>query len=165
MKNKNSKQTASYAPGPEDAGLAPRAGLSKAFALEPQRFATLVRTIEAEIVPRLLIGSLSAGGPRTSEASASAAPDECDVDELARILVTHGASMAGEFVNVIHRRGAPYDRICLELLAPAARRLVAGWEQHQISYPQLDRGLETLRELVQEVTNAARHCRPVSLRH
>jgi hypothetical protein len=122
-------------------------------------YATLVRTIEAEIIPRLLIGSRSAGGPRASAASVCSAPDECDVDELARILVTHGKGMAGEFVNVIHHRGAPYDRICLELLAPTAQRLVAGWEQQQISYPQLGQGLEALRALVHEVSSAARHQR------
>jgi hypothetical protein len=130
---------------------------------EQQRFATLVRTIEAEIVPRLLIGCRASGGMRASDVCDCSEPDDCDVEELARILVTHGAEMASQFVSVIHDRGAPYQRICLDLLAPAAHRLVAGWEQQHISYPQLGQGLEALRELVQEVSKAAKLSRPVSL--
>lgn len=155
MPRKNPASTSRSAPGQDNDDNLPIP--------EQQRFATLVRTIEAEIVPRLLIGCRSSGGMRTVDGCDCTEPDDCDVEELARILVTHGSGMASQFVNVIHHRGAPYQRICLDLLVPTAHKLVAGWEQQHISYPQLGQGLEALRELVQEVSKAAKLSRPVSL--
>jgi MerR family transcriptional regulator, light-induced transcriptional regulator len=133
---------------------------------ERSRLRSLVRTIEGEIVPRLLMGSRTLGAVHARTGSArparAPAPEPADVDELARILVTHGASMACEFVAAVHHRGTPYDRICLDLLAPAAQRLVDGWERQDLSYPQLGNGLEALHAVVLEVSNAARSDRPVS---
>jgi len=123
---------------------------------------SLVRTIEAEIVPRLLMACKAGGATRARPDAAASAPEPADIDELARILVTHGAEIAREFVAAIHHRGTPYDRICLDLLAPAAQRLVAGWEQQHISYPALGSGLAALRAVVLEVSSAARGNRPLS---
>jgi len=133
---------------------------------ERSRLSSLVRTIEGEIVPRLLMGSRTLGAEHARTESARhapvPAPEPADVDELARILVTHGASMACEYVAAVHHRGTPYDRICLDLLAPTAQRLVDGWERQDLSYPQLGHGLEALHAVVLEVSNAARSDRPVS---
>ncbi len=129
---------------------------------ERHRLSALVRTIEGEIVPRLLMGSRTAGGGRLRPEPAHRLPEPADVDELARILVTHGASMACAFVAAVHERGAPYDRICLDLLAPTAQRLVDGWERQDLSYPELGNGLEALHAVVLEVSNAARSDRPVA---
>jgi len=129
---------------------------------ERRRLSALARTIEGEIVPRLLMGTRSTGTPHARADGSRQAPEPADVDELARILVTHGAGMACAFVAAVHHRGAPYDRICLDLLAPAARRLVDGWERQRYSYPELGTGLEALHAVVLEVSSAARGDRPVS---
>jgi hypothetical protein len=133
---------------------------------ERSRLSSLVRTIEGEIVPRLLMGSRTPGTVHARSGSVRHAPvptpEPADVDELARILVTHGASMACQYVAAVHHRGTPFDRICLDLLAPAAQRLVDGWERQDLSYPQLGHGLEALHAVVLEVSNAARSDRPVS---
>jgi len=129
---------------------------------ERRRLSALVRTIEGEIVPRLLMGARSMGGGQLRPEAARRVPEPADVDELARILVKHGAGMACAFVAAVHDRGAPYDRICLELLAPAAQRLVAGWEQKDFGYSDLGSGLQALHAVVLEVSSAARSDRPVS---
>jgi hypothetical protein len=145
-----------------DNGARALSSRSASLGNERHRLSALVRTIEGEIVPRLLMGSRSMGGTRLRPDSTRNLPEPGDVDELARILVTHGASMACAFVAAVHDRGAPYDRICLDLLAPAAQRLVDGWERQDLSYPELGSGLEALHAVVLEVSHAARSDRPVS---
>lgn len=131
-------------------------------ARERRRFDSLVRTIEGEIVPRLLMASQARGAGGGSGHAHPPGAGPADVDELTRILVAHGARMACAYVEAIHHRGVTYDRICLELLAPAARRLVNRWERDDLTYPQLGAGLEALHAVLAEVSDAARQHRAVA---
>jgi hypothetical protein len=129
---------------------------------EHPRRAALVSTIEGEIVPRLLMLRRSATPAPAEAGPEQGALDPDDVDELARLLVAHGPGLACAWVETIRQRGAPYDRICLDLLAPAAQRLVARWESQHFSYAELRNGLDALHAVVLEVSGAARSARPIS---
>jgi hypothetical protein len=129
---------------------------------DTHRHATLVSTIEGEIVPRLLMLCRSASPVRATPGHSAGALEPGDVEELARLLLAHGPGMACEYVETIRQRGTPYERICLDLLAPTARRLVDRWEQQEFSYPELTSGLDALHAVVLEVSGAARSDRPVS---
>jgi hypothetical protein len=129
---------------------------------EHPRRAALVSTIEGEIVPRLLMLCRAATPARAESGPARQALEPADVDELARLLLAHGPAMACAWVETIRQRGAPYDRICLDLLAPTARRLVEGWENQDFSYAALTGSLDALHAVVLEVSGAARSARPVS---
>ena len=96
------------------------------------------------------------------EDQAPGALEPGDVDELARLLLAHGPGMACDYVEALRQRGAPYDRLCLDLLAPTARRLVALWENRDFSYTELTTSLDALHAVVLEVSGAARSDRPVS---
>jgi hypothetical protein len=117
--------------------------------------ATLISTLEGEIVPRLLMLSRSAGRAMTSAGAASTATGPDDVEELARVLLAHCPDSAQEFVEAVRQRGVPYDRICLGLLIPAAQHLAERWERRELSYQQLSLGLNTLRTVVVDVGGAA----------
>jgi hypothetical protein len=123
--------------------------------------AALVSTIEGEIVPRLLLLRRGAGAARVRPEPTESALDPGDVEELARLLVTHGPGMACEFVEAVRLRGTPYDRIYLDLLSPTARCLVKRWEQQDCSYQELTSGLDALHAVVLEVSSAARSDRRV----
>jgi len=117
------------------------------------RAALLVRAIEAEIVPRLV---LARGAPHRAavfagaEGPAAAIGTE-EVDQLVRLLLAHDSSLAGAYVRLLVNRGIALDALCLELLAPAARRLGEMWEEDLSDFAEVTIGLcrlqSTLREL------------------
>ena len=133
-------------------------------AAEPNRYssrdaqlcAALLGTIEGEIVPRLLMvasATRSATGPRDHRRND---PQPADVAEFARLLVTHGPGVASAYIDALHQRGTPFDRICLELLAPTARHIVALWEQQGCDDAQLRGSLNALHVMLMDVRGAAR---------
>ena len=134
------------------------AAASRAYAAPPtgeQRSASLARIIEGEIIPRLFVAlAAPARAPRTCRAPASLVAD--DIAELARLLLTHDRRVAKEYVQMICRGGTPFDRICLDLLAPVARRLAELWEQNQCDFAQFSLGIERLEYVLREVGESER---------
>jgi MerR family transcriptional regulator, light-induced transcriptional regulator len=115
--------------------------------------ARLVRTIEGEIVPRLVLSRRvtavpSEGPPRAGHG----APDSSDVLELVRLLLTHEVSVAAAYVETVRQRGATLDRVCLELLAPAARELGSRWEGDQCDFMQVTLALCGLHQLLRQLS-------------
>ena len=126
------------------------------------RRATLISTIEGEMVPRLLMLSRTAGGEPDSAASAGNTTNPWDVEELARLLVAHGPEIARAFVEGVSQRGVPYERICVGLIAPAARRLNEQWKRRHFGKSELAIGLDGLRMVLLEIGNAAKNDRHIS---
>jgi hypothetical protein len=123
--------------------------------------AALVSTLEGEIVPRLLVLCRSTG-QSGAIAGAAGATDPGDVEELARLLLAHGPALAYEFVAAVLQRGVPYDRICLDLLVPAAHRLAQQWECREIAYQEVAHGLSALHAVVLDIVGEARSTRRVT---
>ncbi len=121
------------------------------------RRAALISTIEGEMVPRLLMLCRSAGPEQSTTGSPGKTTEPWDVEELARLLVAHGPEIAWAFVEAAHRRGVTYDRICVGLLAPAARRLAEQWEHRDFGKSELTLGLHGLRTVLLEIGNAAKN--------
>jgi hypothetical protein len=127
----------------------------------PDESAALISTLEGEIVPRLLMLCRSSGQSGATAGAADYA-DPGDVQELARLLLAHGPGLAYEFVAAVRQRGVPYDRICLELLVPAAHRLARQWECREIAYPQVAQGLSALHAVVLDIVGEAQTARRVT---
>jgi hypothetical protein len=111
-----------------------------------QRMARLIRTIEGEIVPRLLISVSS---------SLTTVRDGGDADaaaELARLVLMRESVGAAEIVRIIYPHGEPrLERACLQLIAPAARRLGEIWERNECDFDQLLEGLSRLESVIREM--------------
>jgi hypothetical protein len=110
----------------------------------------LIRTIEGEIVPRLLVslaGSMTAVDRAESATSAEIDP----VAEFARLLLDREAAAAAAFVRRVYPPGTPAARICLDLMAPAARRLGELWEREECGFDELIDGLSRIEVLLREV--------------
>jgi hypothetical protein len=112
---------------------------------EDARYARLVRTIEGEIVPRLLMS-------RPAPGSSSPSTEVAEVAELARLLLVHEGEIASQFVHMLRQHGAPVERICLELLAPAARQLGELWARDACDFAALTTGLTRLHAVLREVS-------------
>jgi hypothetical protein len=122
-----------------------------AFGVEDERIRALARTIEAEIVPRLLMSFARSNRPADAGVGRDL-PEPGDLDELARLLLAHETEVASAFVQIVRQRGTPAGRICLDLLAPVAKRLGTLWESGLCDFKELTRGLERLQAILHDVS-------------
>lgn len=117
-----------------------------------QRMARLVRTIEGEIVPRLVATKrLVRTTGRVVEGHVRE-PDESDVAELVRLLLAHDVDVAAGFVDTVRQRGAALESVCLRLLAPAARALGLMWENDECDFMQVTVGLCRLHQVLRDIS-------------
>ncbi len=116
----------------------------------------LVRTIEGQIVPRLLLARAQRkdDGATGQRPAASAAATNEAVDDLTRLLLQHTSEVASTYIQMARREGASVDAILLDLLAPAARRLGALWESDDVDFFAVSLGLARLQTIVRELSTA-----------
>ena len=117
-----------------------------------ERLARLARTIEGEIVPRLVLARRVPGTPGAPVETKINAPDVADVSELVRLLLAHEVAIASGFVQAIRRRCVSLEVIFLDLLAPAARELGLLWENDECDFMQVTVGLCRLHHLLREIS-------------
>ena len=122
--------------------------------------ASLLRTIEAEIIPRLMLAHRQPCnddiGPRLS-----AEPGRAEqVDELTDIILSRGITEAQAYVQARRLAGLSVEALYLELLAPVAQRLGAMWEADLCDFTQVTVGLWRLQQIVHEHGAAFQRERP-----
>ncbi len=116
------------------------------------RMARLIRAIEGEIVPRLVLSRRVNKTPSVVAVREARIPDASDVSELVRLLLHHEVSVASAYVETVRHRGATLEMVCLDLLAPAARELGTLWEQDECDFMQVTVGLCRLHQLLRELS-------------
>jgi MerR family transcriptional regulator, light-induced transcriptional regulator len=114
--------------------------------------ARLVRTIESEIVPRLVLTRRKNHSQDAPTATESQSLDCSDVSELVRLLMRHDVSVGSAYVEAVRQRGASLEAVCLELLAPAARQFGMLWEHDECDFMQVTVGLCRLHQLLRELS-------------
>ncbi len=122
--------------------------------MDPERLARLMRTIEGEIVPRLIISRRLKAATAAPQVVYNALLDELDVKEFVRLLLAHDPTVASAFVDTVRNRGATLEAICLDLLAPAARELGLLWEEDECDFMQVTVGLCRLHQVLRELSPA-----------
>ena len=141
----------------ESAGQESRSGV-RSYAprasdpLSADRMARLVRTIEGEIVPRMVLARRVSRTSETARQPRSKAPDSLDVSELVRLLLAHDVGVASAYIETVRQRGAGLEMVCLDLLAPAARQLGVMWETDECDFMQVTVGLCRLHQLLRELS-------------
>jgi len=119
------------------------------------RKARLLRTVEGEIIPRLVLAGRNAR-QEAAPAAKQSTPTATDVAELGRLLLAHDSSIALAYVESVRLRGASLESICLELLAPAARYLGALWDDDRCTFMQVTVGLCRLHGVLRELNPSFR---------
>lgn len=110
---------------------------------------SLVRAIETEIIPRLMLvhSESSAGDAQPRKTSILVAADHEQF--LGRLL--HGSAAATrEFVDGLLERGVSRETVFLDLLGQAARRLGELWEEDLCDFADVTIGLCRLHETLRE---------------
>jgi methanogenic corrinoid protein MtbC1 len=122
-----------------------------------ERGRRLLRTVEAEVIPRLMMLRRMNREADAPPAAGGVEPPSrvADVHELARLLITHDFPIALAFVQAIHERGVSREDICLHLLAPAARLLGRQWEDDDSSFMQVTVGLCRLHQVLHRLIGDA----------
>jgi methanogenic corrinoid protein MtbC1 len=106
--------------------------------------------VESEMVPRLL---LVRHPPVLADAAPAASPFlPEDIEELTRLLLAHDSAVASAYVEVLRQNGATTHHICLNLLAPAARRLGEMWDEDSASFAEVTMGVCRLHQVLHVLT-------------
>ncbi len=117
-----------------------------------RRIAGLVRTIEGEIIPRLMLAHAARGRELVSASGASGRPVEPEhVDTLIRAVMAEDTATALQLVRTLAASGISLEALYLELLSPAARRAGELWEADQCSFTDVTIGLWRLQEVMHEL--------------
>jgi methanogenic corrinoid protein MtbC1 len=123
---------------------------SGAPAIQEFNRAMLGRTIEAEVIPRLMIAHR--GFAQTESSPSSMHITSEDISELARIAVEHDMSVASSYIDALRNQGVPIDSIFVELMAPTARLLGEMWKSDQCCFTDVTVGMARLQQIVHELS-------------
>ncbi|MFM7345065.1 MAG: B12-binding domain-containing protein [Tagaea sp.] len=117
-------------------------GTMRRQAVQRRRLDAIAGLLESEVVPRL-VREYRARAPEATRDS-PAAFAQADIDAFACATLAPHEDAALDCVERALARGIPVERIYLDLLAPAARRLGAGWEDDSLDFTQVMTGLTRL---------------------
>lgn len=113
----------------------------------------LERTIEGEIIPRLmLVHSVLSRDLEASEGEH--APSREDVEELSRLLLRDEGSLARDFMDTLQHDGASLESIYLDVLTPAAKHLGELWVDDRCTWTEVSVGLSRLHTLLRSTSDA-----------
>ncbi len=112
----------------------------------------LARTIEAEIIPRLMLAHQQEARTRVAKKESAARILEEDVAEFSRLLLDHDGGVALQFVRVLQSKGLGTDRIMVDLLAASAKLLGEWWRTDICDFAEVTIGLSRLQQLLHEIS-------------
>lgn len=117
--------------------------------LPEEQIVRLNRTIEGEIIPRLMmLFEQDIAETRYSNSKDRVSPSAAEVAEFVQLLLRHDAYVAGEYVENLRSAGMPLSRIYLDLLAPAAHHLGKLWEQDECSFTAVTIGVSRMHQVL-----------------
>lgn len=121
---------------------------------------SLLRTIEAEIIPRLMLAHRQPVNDDSMPAPMAEPSAAEQVAELTEIILRRDALTAQNYVQARRAAGLTVERLYLDLLAPVAQRLGAMWDADLCDFTQVTVGLWRLQQIVHEHSPAFQRERP-----
>lgn len=110
--------------------------------------ASLLDTIETEILPRLMLVHSDSNTPRKVTAYHSLKDQPDALDQFLDMMIDKSVSSGHEFVDDLVSQGVAIESIYLDLLAPAARRMGELWEEDIRDFTDVTIGLCRLHEVL-----------------
>lgn len=108
---------------------------------KPPNLLSLVRAVEAEVIPRLLSAHRAHSTP-------TSLPTLTDVETLANLAIESDTAGALAQIDSMMAEGVGMDAIYLNLLGATARMLGELWEQDKIGFVDVTMGLCTLHQVL-----------------
>lgn len=111
----------------------------------------LGRAMELELIPRLLAHARSGVGVQDwpVEQLVQITPD--DLAAFLKACLSDDEERCPDMVNGLIAQGAPLERICLDLLAPAARMLGTMWDEDEADFLEVTLGLGRMQRVVRDI--------------
>ncbi len=116
-----------------------------------ERMAKLVKTLEAEVIPRLVEAHRSAT-ESISVVAGCASPTATEVEAFVQLALGTDESSVTQFVDERLEQGLPIEGVCLELLAPAATRLGVMWEDDICDFNAVTLGVGRLQKILYKLS-------------
>ena len=132
---------------------APLEAVRRRTAPQPDQIDSVNTIIESEIIPRLLMAHSATTTGSRPRLLRSITPDEAA--RFAELPIRLEAASLLEEVDAFIAKGASVETICLDLLAPAARKLGEMWERDECDFLDVTMGLWRLQEVMREVAARA----------
>jgi MerR family transcriptional regulator, light-induced transcriptional regulator len=114
----------------------------------------LARTIEAEIIPRLIVAHRSPGPADASRELEAGQPSADDIVHFVGLLLSHDVTVASAYIESTCQRGASLECVFLDLMAPAARYLGELWQQDLCDFTDVTIALSRMQQLLRELSPA-----------
>lgn len=121
---------------------------SAAHVAQRERSSKLRKTVEAEIIPRLMMLHGVAQDADRDVATNDNARSDLDVIGFCEIVLDHDLAMAQAYIERLLGQGVSLERILMTLMAPAARRLGELWLADVRSFAEVTIGLGQLQQLL-----------------
>ena len=115
------------------------------------RGASVGRSMELELIPRLLQHARAVGATIDPTTPSSIAIDATDVQALVDACLAHDEERCPALITRFIDAGAPLERICLDLLTPAARMLGELWEDDEVGFLDVTLGLGRMQRVVRDL--------------
>ncbi len=111
----------------------------------------LVKTIEGEIIPRLLLSDKVNSLPERRLPSGDVLTSD-DIQEFGGLILALDQTRAYTFVEQKRAEGQSLESIFLDLLAPTASYLGELWKADRCSFTEVTVGLSRLRQLLRDLS-------------
>lgn len=127
---------------------APLARLGATLIDARERVARLTRTIESEVIPRLVRQHRGEAPAPTWQ------PGPREVEDFVRSLIDDAESRTDGTLDAMRRRGVNVESLYMNLLAPAAREFGRLWEEDLVDFATVTVGLGRLQRLLRRLSPA-----------
>jgi methanogenic corrinoid protein MtbC1 len=117
-----------------------------------ERLERLERTIENELVPRLLASHRAGPVPPALSMAIARELSEQDVDGFVVAIRSHDDARAVQFIRDVLAEGASVEAVYLDLLAPSARRLGQMWESDECDFVEVTVSLGRMQRLLRDLS-------------
>lgn len=144
-----SKASGMFSAGLRGVIAAPLEAVRRRTSGQAEQIDSVNTIIESEIIPRLLMAHSATDTRTRPRLMRSITADEAS--RFAVLPLRLEAASLLEEVDAFIAKGASVETICLDLLAPAARKLGEMWEQDECDFLDVTMGLWRLQEVMREV--------------
>jgi len=122
-----------------------------------ERMRLLVSTVEAQIIPRLVIAHRTASGAPVAQDGSGLKPRHEEVEACVKLLLDPGAGPIVAYAEGLIARGVTLDSVYLDIFAPAARRLGDMWDRDECTFTDVTIALGRLQQTLRRFSA---HFRP-----
>lgn len=140
---------------PSNKASAPLAARHASGAARPEdRVMRLVKTLEEQIIPRLVDAHRAMSDASKSARVPAALPDAAGVKSFVNLVMARDEAPMFAHVAALQAEGLSVEALYLDLLAPAAQRLGELWEDDRADFTEVTVGVGRLQHVMRELSPA-----------